>query len=128
MKVKLLVCVMAFFCVTVKAQNKKTCCSSKYTDETLSTLSTLDLSREYKRLKRKHCKDCSLSTSGLVWVMTELGKKLDGKSREEIKRMMGDPDLLEGERWIYSWRSKRDYLYFDFTGDVGKANWYNAWD
>lgn len=109
------------------AQEVKGCCASIYTAESLKQASLKELSSEYKRLNRRPCAECnSWTRSGLFQVMTELGNRLDGKSKTAIRKAMGKADEQEGNKWIYDWRNGHDYLFFEFTDKRAKAQWYFA--
>ena len=116
-------------CIELSGQERKGCCASKYSKESVKLVSLEEVSKEYKRLRRVRCEECSSwSASGLQMVMIELGNRLDGKSKDEIKSVMGKPDEIEDNDWIYNWREGHDYLYFTFDQGRGKAAWFYAYE
>lgn len=120
---------LMLLCGQLSAQEEKDCCKSIYTAETLKQVSLKELSLEYRRLNRKRCEECnSWSQSGLFQVMTELGNRLDGKSKADIRKAMGKADEKEDNKWIYNWRNGHDYLFFEFTDERAKAQWYYAYE
>lgn len=126
---KCLVLALMLLCGKLHAQDVKGCCASIYSTDSLKKVSLNDLSVEYRRLNRKRCAECnSWARSGLFEVMTELGNRLEGKSRVDIRKAMGKADEQEGNKWIYDWRNGHDYLFFEFTDGRAKAQWYYAYE
>lgn len=121
--------VWMLLCGRLSAQEAKDCCQSIYNAEALKQVSLQELSLEYRRLNNKRCEECnSWARSGLFQVMTELGNRLDGKSKADIRKAMGKADEKEGNKWIYDWRNGHDYLFFEFTDGRAKAQWYYAYE
>lgn len=122
--------IVAFLlCTTVlNAQDQKDCCASVFSGEILKQVSLEELAREYRRLRKHSCKDCFKWSSGLQLLMSELGVRLEGKSKAIIRKIMGRPDEKQGNQWIYDWRNGHDYLFFEFTGGRARAQWYYAYE
>lgn len=61
-------------------------------------------------------------------VMAELGKALGpGQTSETLLAVMGEPDAREGSHWLYFWRGRHDYLFFDCrAGKILKSEWWMA--
>lgn len=113
----------------LSAQEQKNCCSTSFTQDSIKYVSLKVLSSEYRRLKRKPCEDCfDWARSGLQLVMIELGERLEGKSKSDIRKVMGKPTDIDEGQWIYDWRDGHDYLFFEFTNDRAKADWYHAYE
>lgn len=119
---------LVFFTAVLSAQDQKDCCLSVFSAETVKQVSLEELAREYRRLRRQSCKDCFKWSSGLQLLMTELGERLEGKSKAIIRKSMGRPDEKKGNQWIYDWRNGHDYLFFEFTAGRAKAQWYYAYE
>lgn len=113
---------LMFGCLNISAQKQ---CSTKLSEDRISEVSLISLSKEFKRMRKLKCDDFR---SGMWVIMDELRKRMDNKSKEQIRKVMGKPDKIEGSHWIYSWRHFRDYLAFDFSEDSTKAFWYNAYE
>lgn len=102
------------------------CCTSKYSSASLDTLHIKKLASEYARLKRAACEACNSSMSDYRSIMESLGEQLNGKTKEQIARIMGQPDYRKKGKYIYFWRGWHDYLYFTFTSGRGQSQWYYA--
>ena len=62
-------------------------------------------------------------------VMCELGTRLDKGSTRTLLELMGEPDAREGPNWLYYWRGRHDYLFFECREDqVLKSDWWMAGD
>ena len=61
-------------------------------------------------------------------VMGELGELLStGESTERLLSVMGEPDARDGSHWVYYWRGRHDYLFFDCKdGKIVKSDWWMA--
>jgi hypothetical protein len=106
----------------------KGCCKSKYSAERLAALEVKKLGVEYVRLKRAACEDCNSSMSDYYSIMQSLGEQLNGKSKQQIKKIMGLPDAKKNGRYIYFWRGWHDYLYFSFSSGKAQSEWYYAFE
>lgn len=104
------------------------CCGGVYLGTPLDSLNLQQLSLEYKSIKNSVCADCDAFGSRYMKVMEELGKLLDGESKERIVEMMGQPDRAEPEKYVYYWRGEHDYLFFIFKNGKAYSEWYYAYD
>jgi hypothetical protein len=105
------------------------CCKSSYSRSQFESLTIEQLGNEFKRIKALRCDDCRIFGCDYQVIMEYLGKRLNGKSRKEIKKIMGNPDLKDGNQWMYFWRGRHDYLIFDFAGNKGAiSRWYYAYE
>jgi hypothetical protein len=105
------------------------CCKSSYSRSQFESLTIELLGNEFKRIKALRCDDCRIFGCDYQVIMEYLGKRLNGKSRKEIKKIMGNPDLKDGNQWMYFWRGRHDYLIFEFTGNKGAiSRWYYAYE
>lgn len=61
-------------------------------------------------------------------LMDQLKEALElGQSQETVRTLLGDPDEVQGHRWLYFWRGKHDYLVFRFKdGFTQGADWWMA--
>jgi hypothetical protein len=116
------------FSGVLSAHDQKDCCSSVFSVGMLKQVSLEELAREYRRLRKHSCKDCFKWSSGLQLVMSELGVRLEDKSKTIIRKNMGRPDEKKGNQWIYDWRNGHDYLFFEFIEGRAKAQWYYAYE
>lgn len=106
-----------------------TCCKSTYSRSQFEGLTIEQLGNEFKRIKALRCDDCRIFGNDFQVIMEHLGKRLNGSSKKQIKKIMGNPDSKEGKQWIYFWRGRHDYLIFEFTGSKGAASrWYYAYE
>ena len=104
------------------------CCTSRYGPAMMDTLDIKKLALEYARLKRMDCEDCRHSMSDYRSIMERLGEQLNGKTKQQITRMMGRPDRRKDGQYIYFWRGWHDYLYFVFSSGRGRSQWYYAYE
>lgn len=113
------------------------------------------LREKQKQSKKNWDKEFNDWGSQLHLVLTELGLRLGNPSysTSDIKRLLGDPDLIKTnkdkrfilsisrstdpniikdkdvEYLVYYWRGSHDYLYFICKdGTVQKSKWYFAYD
>jgi hypothetical protein len=96
-----------------------------------------ELGRRFQELRRRRTTqkpgvfDRDLDGFGgkLHEVMIELGKRLGsaGTTGTKVIAIMGEPDERKPERWVYLWRGRHDYLYFEMAKDrVVRSDWYMA--
>jgi hypothetical protein len=123
----LLIC-SSFILPGISIAQTKGCCKSRYSAERREVLDIKKLGQEYTRLKHTHCEDCKSSMSDYYSIMQHLGEKLEGKTRQQIRKIMGSPDSRQDGKYIYFWRGWHDYLYFTFTSGKGRAEWYYAFE
>lgn len=113
-------------CSAGQSGAQTTCCTSKYHTSRWDSLGLQNLSAEYVRLKRARCEDCRSSRSDYRSIMDALGEGLNGKTRQQIAKIMGQPDSRKDGQYIYFWRGWHDYLYFTFSAGKGYSHWYYA--
>jgi hypothetical protein len=104
------------------------CCACKYPEEQWYSLDINILGAEYHRLKRKKCEACNSWLSDYGGVMKVLGNKLNGKTEQQVIKIMGKPEAMEDGNYIYFWRGGHDYLYFNFPQGKAISQWYYALD
>ena len=94
------------------------------------------LGREYQELRKQK----GHFTGGGEWndavdrwdgrkhqVMAELDKMLVGQGTETLLAVMGQPDARDGTHWVYYWRGRHDYLFFDCQGGkIVRSDWWMA--
>lgn len=101
------------------------CCASKYPEEQLDSLNLSKLGGEYQRLKRKNCEACDASGSSYVSIMNMLGNRMKGKTRHQVKEVMGKPDAIHDGNYLYFWRDwHNDYLNFSFPEGKARSQWH----
>ena len=113
-------------CCAGNSSAQTACCTSRYHTTRWDTLGLQKLGAEYARLKRANCEDCRSSMSDYPSIMDALGKGLNGRTRRQIAKIMGQPDSRKDGQYIYFWRGWHDYLYFTFSSGKGYAQWYYA--
>lgn len=104
------------------------CCSSLHDRTQFDSLDIKTLGNEYQRLKQLNCSDCDNFSSDLAEIMRALEPKLQGKSKRQVKGIMGRPDEKSFGVLIYYWRGKHDYLIIEFGRNGAIVNWYYAYE
>lgn len=115
-------------CCCFAQEHGPKCCTSKYKYEQWDTLDLKTLSAEYLRLKHKKCADCSDFSAPFNDILKALGKRLNGKTQQEVMRIMGKPDEIEAGNYLYYWRGRHDYLIFHLIDGKAVYDWYQAGD
>lgn len=110
-----------------ETSNAGFCCESRYENSQFDTIPLEQLGLEFQRLKALNCQYCQHYGSDLQIIMEKLGERLSGKSKRDIKNIMGKPGDKKNNCFIYHWRESHDFLIFDFSGGNGAVSeWYYA--
>ena len=94
----------------------------------MTELSLTQLGSEFKRIKQNSCKQCNAYGSDLMSIMSELKNDLNACSKKTMYKTLGKPDEIVNGKYIYYWRGRHDYLYFEFENNKATPNWYYAYE
>jgi hypothetical protein len=104
------------------------CCKSIYSKTQLTELSLTQLASEFRRIKQNWCKQCNTYGSDLMNIMSELKNDLNACSKKTMYKTLGKPDEILNGKYMYYWRGRHDYLYFEFEKNQATPNWYHAYE
>jgi hypothetical protein len=104
------------------------CCKSIYSKTQMTELSLTQLGSEFRRLKQNNCKQCAAFGSDLMTIMSELKNDLNACSKKTMYKTLGKPDEIVNGKYMYYWRGRHDYLYFEFENNKAEPNWYYAYE
>ncbi len=104
------------------------CCNSIFSKTQMTELSLTQLGSEFKRIKQNSCKQCNVYGSDLMTIMSELKNDLNGCSKKTMYKTLGKPDEIVNGKYMYYWRGRHDYLYFEFENNKAEPNWYYAYE
>jgi hypothetical protein len=104
------------------------CCKSIYSKTQMTELSLTQLGSEFRRIKQNRCKLCNAFGSDLMSIMSELKNDLYGCSKKTMYKTLGKPDEIVNGKYMYYWRGRHDYLYFEFKNNKATSHWYYAYE
>ena len=104
------------------------CCNSIFSKTQMTELSLTQLGSEFRRIKQNRCKQCAAFGSDLMTIMSELKNDLNGCSKKTMYKTLGKPDEIVNGKYMYYWRGRHDYLYFEFENNKATPYWYYAYE
>ena len=94
----------------------------------MTLLNLTQLGLEFRSLKQNNCKQCAAFGSDLMTFMSQLKNDLNGCSKKTMYKTLGNPDEIVNGKYMYYWRGRHDYLYFEFENNKAEPNWYYAYE